>query len=431
MSQDRPTRRRVPLPRDEQTVTVDGFTHGGEGVARLEGKAVFVPGALPGERITLRVVDDRKRWARADLVEVLEPSADRAGDDDPQRHVCGGCDLEHVMPEGQLRLKTRVVREQLERLGGLTDPPVTDGLAVGPATGYRNRARFHVGPDGRLGFFAPGSHDVLPAESCRALAPDVLAVVDEIGSTSAAEVTVRAHGDTRAVVLKPGPGGLEVPDGDFHLLLEQPDGSTVAMRGDGVLTEEVAGHRYRFAATAFFQNNTAGAEALVREVLHACGDVPGMVGSGDISGALVWDLYAGVGLLSLPLAAAGAEVVAVEGHEEAAEWAGRNAADAGLTLQVEAIGVHPFLRAARKGDGPADPPDVVVLDPPRTGAGEDAVTDLLALSPATIVYVACDPAALARDAKALVAGGYRLTAAQPLDLFPMTHHVETVATFTR
>lgn len=421
MSRDQP-RRRVPLPRDEQTVDVDGFTHGGEGVARLEGKAVFVPGALPGERVVLRVVDDRKRWARADLVEVLEAAPERAADDDPQRHVCGGCDLEHVTPDGQLRLKTKVVREQLERLGGFNAPPVSDGLAVGPATGYRNRARFHVGDDGRLGFFAPGSHDVLPADGCRALHPDVLAVVDEIGTTSAAEVTVRAHGDTRAVVLRPGPGGLELPEGRFDLLLEQPDGSTVAMRGDGVLTEQVAGHRYRFGATAFFQNNTAGAEALVREVLAA---------AGDVSGALVWDLYAGVGLLSLPLAAAGAEVVAVEGHEEAAEWAGRNAADAGLAVRVEATGVHPFLRAARKGEGSLDPPDVVVLDPPRTGAGEDAVTDLVALAPATIVYVACDPAALARDAKGLAAGGYRLTSAQPLDLFPMTHHVETVATFTR
>src|SRR5690606_8736778 len=158
---------------------------------------------------------------------------------------------------------------------------------------------------------------------------------DEIGATSATEVTVRAHGDTRAVVLQPGPGGLELPEGGFDLLFEQPDGSTVAMRGDGVLAEDVAGHRYRFAATAFFQNNTAGADALVREVLRAAGPVPGMVGSGGISGALVWDLYAGVGLLSLPLAAAGAEVVAVEGHEEAAAWAGRNAVDAGLTLQVE------------------------------------------------------------------------------------------------
>ncbi|MFA9444114.1 class I SAM-dependent RNA methyltransferase [Egicoccus sp. AB-alg6-2] len=422
-----PGTKRIPLSREVQEAAIDGFTHGGEGVARIEGKAVFVPGALPGERVALRVVDDRKRWARAELVEVLTGSDLRAAEDDPQRHRCGGCDLEHVTPAGQLRLKTRVVREQLQRLGGLDAPPVADALEVGPAVGYRNRARFHVDGDGRLGFFLPGSHDVLPAAGCRALSADVVAVATEIGTTSASEVTVRAHGDTRAVVLAPGPGGLELPEGTFDLLLEQPDGTTVAMRGDGVLTEGVAGFHYRFDATAFFQNNTAGAAALVREVLAAVAEPA----TGGVEGALVWDLYAGVGLLSLPLAAAGAEVVAVEGHEEAAAWASRNADDAGLAVEVRAEGVHRFLRTSRSGDAPTDPPDVVVLDPPRDGAGEDVVRDLVALAPATIVYVACDPAALARDAKMLVAGGYRLAGAQPLDLFPMTHHVETVATFTR
>ncbi|MFA9432359.1 class I SAM-dependent RNA methyltransferase [Egicoccus sp. AB-alg2] len=358
---------------------------------------------------------------------MLRPSPDRAADDDPQRHRCGGCDLEHVTAAGQRRLKTRVVREQLERLGGLAAPPVDVCREVGPATGYRNRARFHVDDDGRLGFFLPGSHEVVPATTCRALAPGVQEVVEAIGTTSAAEVTVRAHGQHRAVVLAPGPGGLELPEGPFDLLLEQPDGSVVAMRGDGVLAEEVAGLRYRFDATSFFQNNTAGAEALVHHVLEAVGSPK----TGGVDGALVWDLYAGVGLLSLPLARAGAEVVAVEGHEPAAAWASRNATDAGLDLEVAAEAVHRFLRAARRGEGPMDPPDVVVLDPPRTGAGQDVVDDLVALAPATIVYVACDPAALARDAKALVAGGYRLTAARPLDLFPLTHHVETVVTFAR
>jgi len=418
--------RRVPLSREVQEADVDGFTHGGEGVARLEGKAVFVPGALPGERVRLRVVDDRKRWARAELVEVLTPSPDRAAEDDPQRHRCGGCDLEHVTPDGQLRLKTRVVREQLARLGGLADAPVEDCRAVGPATDYRNRARFHVDGQGRPGFFLPGSHEVVPGTDCRALAPGVVEVVDAIGTTSAAEVTVRAHGEGRAVVLTPGPGGLELPEGDFDLLLEQPDGSVVAMRGDGVLAEDVAGLRFRFDATSFFQNNATGAQALVDEVLAAVA-APG----GGVAGALVWDLYAGVGLLSLPLAGAGAEVVAVEGHEPAADWARRNATEAGLDVEVAQEAVHRFVRTARRGEGKGDPPDVVVLDPPRTGAGEDVVTDLVALSPATIVYVACDPAALARDAKALTAGGYRLTRVVPLDLFPMTHHVEAVATFTR
>jgi 23S rRNA (uracil1939-C5)-methyltransferase len=417
--------RRPPLSREPQEATIDGFTHGGEGVARIEGKAVFVPGALPGERVVLRVVDDRARWARAALVEVRDPSPDRVEPPCPYVPACGGCDLQHARPTAQRALKTRVVREQLERLGGITDPPVADCDAVGPDVGYRTHAQLHAAPDGRLGFHRAGSHDVVPIDRCLVLTAAAQAVRDEVGDdTGAVEVAVRAHERTgaTAAVLTPGPGPLELPEGRADLLLAQPDGRTVAIRGDGLLADEVAGLTYRFHADAFFQVTTAGAEALVEHVLAAVGDA---------AGALVWDLYAGVGLLSLPLARAGAEVIAVEGHARAAEDARANAAAAGLAVTVLAEPVQAVTRRAVTGDAALEAPEVVVLDPPRSGAGERVVEDLLRLAPPTIVYVACDVAALARDARALVDGGYRLTAAQPLDLFPMTHHVEVVATFAR
>lgn len=417
--------RRIPLPREPLEATIDGFTHGGEGVARVEGKAVFVPGTIPGERVRLRVTDDRKRWARAELVEVLDPSPDRVTPPCPYVPACGGCDLQHVRPVAQRQLKTRVVREQLERLGGLTDPPVTPCLAVGPDIGYRTHARFHAAPDGRLGFHRSGTHDVVPVDRCLVLAEAAQAVRDRVGDgTGAAEVAVRAHATTgtAAAVLTPGPGPLDLPEGRDDLVLVQPDGRTVPLRGDGVLEERIAGTTYRFRADAFFQVTSHGAEALVTHVLAAVG---------DLAGALTWDLYAGVGLLSLPLARAGAEVVAVEGHPGAAEDARHNAEVAGLELRVLAEPVGAVTRRAAAGDPDLEPPEVVVLDPPRTGAGERVVADLLTLEVPTLVYVACDPAALARDAKALAAGGYRLTSAQPLDLFPMTHQVEVVATFVR
>lgn len=425
--------RRPPLPRFPDPVAVTGFAHGGEGVARVEGKAVFVPGALPGEVVRIEVVDDRRSWARATLADVVEASPDRVDPPCPYAFAlertgpfCGGCDLQHARPEAQRRLKTRVVREQLARLGGVTDPPVSECRAVGPDTGYRNHAQFHAAPDGRLGFHRSGSHDVVPVDRCLVLGEAAQTVRDELGdATGAAEVAVRAHPATgsAAAVVTPGPGGLELPGGDFDLLLRQPDGEVVAMRGDGVLEEEVAGLRFRFGADAFFQVNTAGAAALVEQVLAACG---------ELAGALVWDLYAGVGLFSLPLTAAGAEVVTVEGQASAAEWAERNAESAGLELLVEAEPVEEFVgRAAAGRGGYRDPPDVVVLDPPRTGAGEQVCRQLAGLLPGTIVYVACDVAALARDTRALTEAGYRLVAAQPLDLFPHTHHVEVVATFRR
>ena len=431
--------RRPPLPRTPVTAVIDGFTHGGEGVARIEGKAVFVADTLPGEQVVVEVTDDRKRWARARLLEVVEPSEDRVEPPCPHaprpgRPGCGGCDLQHARPEAQRELKTRVVREQLERLGGLTDPPVAACRAVGPDLGYRTRARLHAAEDGRLGFHVAGTHEVVPVAACPKLTPGAQAVRDEVGDeTGAAEVAVRAHDrtGTRAIVLTPGEGGLSLPGADpgedpddgaggSDLLLAQPDGSVVAMRGDGVLAEEVAGHTFAFDATSFFQVSLEGAEALVAEVLRACGDV---------AGALVWDLYAGVGLLSVPLAAAGAEVVAVEGHAASAAHARTNGAAASVDVEVLAEPVAAMVRRARVGG--SDPPDVVVLDPPRAGAGTEVTDDLARLAPASIVYVACDPAALARDARALTGAGYRLVEAVPLDLFPMTHHVEVVARFRR
>ena len=415
--------------------TVDGFTHGGEGVVRVDGKAVFVAGALPGERVTLRITEDQDRWARGEVVDVLEASPDRVEPPCPVADTCGGCDLQHASPEAQVRLKTRVVREQLQRLGRFEDPPVRDGRAVGPALGYRAHARLHAAPDGRLGFHAEGTNDVVPIDHCPVLTPVANRLLAQVGSaTGATEVELRTDGvdpdgdpADGVVVLTPGPGPLDVPDGDHALLLQQPDdvdggaSGTVALRGDGVLDVEVAGLTYALPAGGFFQVSTHAAEALVAEVLRA---------AGDVAGRLVWDLYAGVGLLSLPLARAGAEVLAVEGNAAAVAAARVNAEENDLDITVEEGDVHEALRD-RAREGVLDLPDVVVLDPPRTGVGADALRDLAALSPPRVVLVACDPASLARDAKALVAAGYRLEEVQPLDLFPMTHHVEAVAVLVR
>jgi tRNA/tmRNA/rRNA uracil-C5-methylase (TrmA/RlmC/RlmD family) len=421
--------RRPPLPREPVDVVVDGITHGGEGVARLEGKAVFVPGALPGEQVRIRVVEDRKRWARASLLEVLDPAPDRVTPPCPYVPDCGGCDLQHVTPAGQRDLKTRIVREQLTRLGRLEDPPVAPCRPVGPDLGYRAQARLHADETGRLGFHRAASTEVVPIETCLVLTDGAQALRSEVGDTTgASEVRLRrftTHGDA-AVVLTPGPGPLQLPGGTADLLLAQPDGRTVAMRGDGEVEVDVDGLRFRVPALSFFQPGVDAATALLREVVAA---------AGSIDGALVWDLYAGVGLLSLALARAGAEVVAVEGDVLATDAARRNAARNDLHLDVRTAAVGRFLRQVvgaappAEGQPPLDPPDVVVLDPPRSGAGATVLGDLVSLAPAAIIYVACDPAALARDARTLDDLGYRLQHAQPLDLFPMTHHVEVVATF--
>lgn len=408
------------------TAEISGFTHGGEGVARVDGKAVFVAGTLPGEVVELTIVDDRKRWARGRLERVVRAAPGRVEAPCPHADTCGGCDLQHVDPEVQRQLKTRVVREQLARLGRLPDAPVADCVAVGPDLGYRTNARLHAADDGRLGFHRTGSHDVVPVASCPVLSDATQAVRAGVGdATGAAELTVRASDRTGAAAarLRPGPGPLALPDGSFDLALEQPDGAALAVRGEAVLSEVVAGLTFRFDSTSFFQVSPGGGEAIVERVLAAVGDV---------AGSLTWDLYAGVGLLSLPLARAGAEVVAVEGHGPATRWCAENAATAGLDVRVEHASVGAFVRGAARGRGDdREPPEVVVLDPPRAGAGAAVLTDLATLAPARVVLVACDVASLARDARTLVDLGFGLVGAEPLDLFPMTHHVEVVATFVR
>lgn len=408
-----------------EVAVVDGFTHGGEGVVRLDGKAVFVPGTLPGERVRVRVVDDRGRWARAELVEVVDAVAGRVEPPCPLATECGGCDLQHVAPARQVELKTRVVREQLERLGGFTTPPVRAGRAVGPSLGYRGHARMTAAEDGRLGFHRAGSDVVVPVPSCPVLTPAAQRLREHVGDTTgAAEVTLRADGvgspDDGVVVLRPGAGPLDPPAGGHDLLLEQPDGSTIALRGSGVLHVVVGEVTYEVPADAFFQVSVEAAGAIVEEVMAA---------AGDVAGALVWDLYAGVGLIGIPLALAGAEVVAVEGHPGATAAAQRTAHVHDVAPRIVTADVRTWLaEVAAEG---IDAPDLVVLDPPRTGVGADAMRALASLGPGRVVVVACDPAALARDAAALAGEGYRLRAVQPLDLFPMTHHVEAVAVLTR
>lgn len=405
---------------------VDGFTHGGEGVVRVDGKAVFVPGTIPGEQVEVEVVEDHPRWARARLLAVLEPADERVEPPCPHAEVCGGCDLQHVEPAAQRRLKERVVREQLARLGRLPDAPVAPCLPVGPDLGYRTHAQLHADHDGRLGYHRAGTHEVVPIGVCPILTPAAQQLREAIGDgTGAAHVTVRAQGTgTRAARITPGPGPLELPEADASVTLVQPDGSGVTVRGDDELEEVVDGLTFRFDSSSFFQVSPGGAAAIVEQVLAAVGEV---------SGRLVWDLYAGVGLLSLPLARAGAEVVCVEGHAPAARFAEANAAAAGLEVAVERAPVQELVAAVARGRRrDLDAPEVVVLDPPRAGAGRRLLGDLASLRPPTVVYVACDVASLARDARELTERhGYALTSVQPLDLFPMTHHVETVATFRR
>ncbi|MGH8930474.1 MAG: class I SAM-dependent RNA methyltransferase [Egibacteraceae bacterium] len=388
-------------------VTFAGITHGAEAVCRLpDGSVCFVAGGIPGERASIEVVMRKRRWARGRLLDVLDASCDRVEAPCPYYGECGGCQLQHVAGERQAMLKRQIVTEQLERVGGISDPPVAELVRPGGDNwyrGYRTSARFAVDAHGRLGFHRSRSNDVIAIDRCLLLAPPAQALREEVGDAwrGAAEVSIR-------VGLATGGRTISV----------NPDtrGAPAMLRGDATITEHVAGSPFRVSPGSFFQPGPAGAEALTALVLEAAA-----VRGGD----MVLDLYAGVGLFSRALTDAGARVVAVEASALACEDARSNLDASATVVHGKAERIVRDLVAERRRV------DVVVLDPPRRGAGAGFCVALTCLAPRVIVYVACDPAALARDARALTDAGYPLACATPVDQFGYTSQIETVAAFSR
>lgn len=393
-------------------VEIEGYGHGGLGVARLDGKVHFVEGAIPGDVVTIEVTRDRPRWARATVAEVVAPGPDRRVPPCPHAGTCGGCDLQHATESAQRRWKRGVVAEQLARLGGVADPPVAETVVPGPDLGYRNRMDFAV-LGGRPALRRRSSHDLVPLEVCLLLAPPLADLFDRLGDLEhASGLTLRAGlatGERLAVVDGPVPASAA----DWGVpICRATDRGVEPWLGRDHLHEEVAGHRLRITGKAFFQTNTAGAEALVAAVADA---VTGR------SGTLL-DLYAGGGLFAATVGPGFDRVVAVEVDRVAVADLHHNLADSGAEVHAGRVEDVPLSGSGRV---------TAVVDPPRRGLGRDGVASVLSASPDRIVHVACDPASLGRDVGLLAEAGYRLASVTPIDLFPQTHHVEAVAVLDR
>jgi tRNA/tmRNA/rRNA uracil-C5-methylase (TrmA/RlmC/RlmD family) len=427
---------------------VGSVAHGGHCVARLDGRVVFVRHALPGEQVRARVTegDDTARYLRADTVEVLGASPDRVEPPCPYAGpgACGGCDWQHATPAAQRELKAAVVREQLWRLARL-DVPVTVEALPGrdDGLGWRTRVQHSVGDSGRLGFRRHRSHDVVVVDQCPITHPDV-AAVGHLGATwpglSVVEVVAAGDGDHRLVVVSPrrdwrGPTGLPQVEASVAVAptvdpgpRRDADGpaSLSRVRGRTWLRERVVAgdweRDFRVTGGGFWQVHPAAAATFVATVLDLLRPAPG---------ERVLDLYSGVGLFAAALAdrvGPSGAVVAVEGDPRAVGDARRNVHDLPQVQLVQGS-VGPALAGALAAL-PGAASDVVVLDPPRSGAGRAVVESLCAARPRAICYVACDPAALARDLATATEHGYRLAELRAFDAFPMTHHVECVALLT-
>jgi tRNA/tmRNA/rRNA uracil-C5-methylase (TrmA/RlmC/RlmD family) len=355
--------------------------------------------ALPGERVRAVVTEGAptSSYWRADAVAVLTASPDRVEPPCPWAGPgrCGGCDFQHVDIEAQRRLKAEVVREQLARLAGVDRDVVVEGVPGDDAgLGWRTRVHWAVDDDGRPGLRAHRSHEVVPVDHCRIAHP----LVDEAG------VTGRRW---------PGVSGVDVSASvTTGRVLVLPDG-----RGEAgaAVTERAGGREFRVTGGGFWQVHPGAAQTLLDAVLDGLEPRPG---------DHVLDLYCGVGLFAGPLAervGAAGRVSAVESDRRAVSDARHNLADL-PQVRVESGRVDHVLRRRHHRRA-----DLVVLDPPRSGAGRSVVRLLARLGARRIAYVACDPAALARDLKELATNGYRLGSLRAYDLFPMTHHVECVA----
>lgn len=451
-----------PRRDDILELEVHDLAFGGAGVARHDGYVVFCRDTAPGDRVRARVVKARRRFAEADLVEVLRPGPGRVEPPCPYVPRCGGCRLQHVEYDLALAAKRDQVAEHLARIGHLEGVDVRAPDAALEPFGYRNKMEYSAAP-GRgglpaIGFHARGRWDeVVDVRECLLASPLGNAVRETVRTWAAAEgvppYDQRAHtGVLRHVLVREGvatgqvlvsvvtsPGAEEPVDrlaeplwaahpevvGLLHSVndgvAEVTSGlPTRVVHGRDWIEERVAGVTLRLSAAAFFQTNTRMTDALYARVAEAAG----LDGS-----QVVYDLFAGAGSIGIALAAQAKQVVAVEIVEEAVADAERNARANGVANHIALCGDVGVVLRERKGELP--PPDVAVVDPPRGGLAGRAIRRILELAPPVLVYVSCQPATFADNAARFVEGGYRLEWVRPVDMFPQTPHIEAVARFTR
>jgi len=396
---------------DSVELRATGVAAGGDAIARdADGRVVFVEGALPGETVTAEIVEAKRDWARARVVDVLEPAPGRVAAPCPGVAAgCGGCQWQHVEPSTQAGLKRDVVLDALRRIGRVAAPVVAADVPAVPSVAYRTTLRLAV-EGGRAVYRQRRGHSPVEPTRCVVAHPRLEELVVDGRFGSAREVLLRVSAATgeRLAVARPTAEGVVLP---ADVLVVGADDRTRLRRAS--VTESVAGREWRISAESFFQSGPAAAELLVTAVRQAVVPLP--------ADAVVVDAYAGIGLLGGSLGAM-SRLVAVEQQAPAVRDARHNLR--GLPAEVVRAEV------ATWDSGPAGPVDVVVADPARPGLGPSASAALAAVGAERFVLVSCDPASLARDVRLLDGHGYSLVGVQVLDLFPHTFHVEAVARFT-
>lgn len=390
-----------------QGISIERLASDGSGVGYLDGKATFVPGLLPGETGRVKIIEEKKNYRRGELVDISDPSPERQMPLCPVYQECGGCDLQHLRYESTLTWKKQWVEDALSRIGGLRDIKIEPVLGMESPWRYRNKAVLHRDQKGGLGYYRPKTNDVVQFTDCLLLSKDTNQKIqnfkDRLGDDS---------WDIRTVTFR------ENSRGEGILFAESDDPKEF-------LYEYIDDLRFRVSPRAFLQVNytqTAKLYALILEYAQLQGQEE------------VWDLYCGIGTITLMLAKRALKVIGIEENPHAVKDAGINAEENGITNARFVQGKVEDKLASVTGT-----PDIVVCDPPRAGMDQLVIERLIQLQPQKIIYVSCNPATLARDLKILTGGSansnnqgvYTIQKVQPVDMFPWTAHVECVVLITR
>lgn len=398
------------------TLIMDSMANGGAAIGRdPEGRPIFVPFTIPGERVQVTITDDKERYAHGRLQEVVEAAPGRVTPRCPHFGPCGGCHFQHMEYEAQLRVKENVVRDQLQRIGNLQDPAVRPCLPNPTPWAYGNQLVLSPTPEGKLGLWSPSLDEVMPIDECHIVAPALVELMHEFQGVPPGlrRVTLWLGDDESLLVAleveNVEPPSLEV-DFPVSVAMVLPDDTAVSLIGEFFTVQSLHGRDFRVTAGCFFQPSPAAAELLVDEVVKGAALTP------EHS---VLEMYCGVGALTAFIADKAGRVAAVEENPDAIADAALNLADVDnvFIYQGRVEEVLPRIEGQ---------PDVAVVNPSEDGLSVEALDALIDFFPERIVYVGGDLATAARDGKRLHRDGYRLNYAQPVDTHPQAYRVDTV-----
>ena len=405
-------------------VLLEKHTYGGDSMGRLpDGRAVFVPFGLAGEKVRVRLVEEKKNFARGEILQILESSPGRIQPRCKHFGECGGCHYQHLPYEKQLEIKTEILVDQLKRIGKIENPPVQPMVACPNPWNYRNHIQFSLDEHGKLGFQASSSNKKIPVSECHLPESSINNFWYQLEfepETDIERVSLRAGKDDDLMLVlesdSPEPPELEI-EAEISVV-HVYEGNSVVIAGNDHIFIRVLDRDFKVSAASFFQVNTVMAGKMI-EHLSTCLPV-------SMSTTLL-DLYCGVGLFSAFFAPKCGRVIGVESSASACEdfTANLDEFDNVELYEGTAEEVLPGLV------GQIGNLSYVIVDPPRAGIERHALDAIVQLKPQRIVYVSCDPSTLARDAARLIAGGYKLTDVTPFDLFPQTYHIESVSVFEK